>query len=112
MLNFKFHLAYLVVSKKKADVLQFEPRQGVYMKLPSQLDNDNRMLKFQSDTGGIYVFVERRSSLTWIAAVVVPIVLILIIVVATVVYFRLSPGRFTKAKEGIARTKRSMFPRV
>jgi len=51
--------------QNNVNVLQFEPRKGVYLKLPSQIDPDTRMLKFQSDIGGIYVFVEKRSSVSF-----------------------------------------------
>jgi len=50
--------------EKNVDVLQFEPRNGVYLKLPVTLDNTNRMLKFQSDTAGVFVFIEKPSSVS------------------------------------------------
>jgi hypothetical protein len=49
---------------KNVDVLQFKPRKGVYLKLPSSLDNANRTLRFQSDVGGVYVFIEKQTSVS------------------------------------------------
>ncbi len=46
------------------DVLQFEPQDGVYMKLRSTVDTTNRMVKFQSDTAGVFVFVEKSGSVS------------------------------------------------
>lgn len=96
-----------------AQVLRFEPQGGVYIKLPSQLDTDNRLLKFQTDNGGIYVFVDNSSSsATWIIGLVVPVVIVALIVISTIVYFRLNPQRYTKVKKQINDTKRSVFSRV
>ncbi|UJR30759.1 hypothetical protein I4U23_018279 [Adineta vaga] len=98
--------------ENNADVLQFEPRNGVYVKLSSSLDKTTRMLKFQSNTAGVFVFVEKPSSPVWIAGVVVPIVLILIIIISTIIYFRLSPHRYSQVKDQLSKTKRSFFSRV
>lgn len=46
------------------DILQFEPRNGVYLKLQKSLDTNARVLKFQSNTGGVFAFVEKPSSVS------------------------------------------------
>jgi len=97
---------------KNIDVLRFEPRKGVYLKLPNNVDTDNRMMKFQSDIGGVYVFVEKQSNPYWIAGVAIPVGIILIIVIATVIYFKLNPGKYALVKDHMSKTKRSMAPRV
>jgi len=94
------------------DVLQFEPENGVYLKLPSSLDTNTRMLKFQSDTGGVFVFVEKSSSPIWVIVVGIIGALIVVVIIATILYFKLSPNRYTKAKDGLSKTKRSLFSRV
>jgi len=96
---------------KSVSVLQFQPANGVYMKVPvSEISNGKISIK--SDTAGIYVFVKSEKSPIWIAGVVIPIALVLIIVISTIVYFRLSPSRYTRVKDQITRTKRSFFSRI
>ncbi len=51
---------------KNLDVLRFEPTNGVYLKLPNNIDTDTSMMKFQSDVGGVYVFVEKESNVSLI----------------------------------------------
>jgi hypothetical protein len=64
-IEFKIPFTQFNGYQDKVDVLQFEPRNGVFLKLPSQLDyNDNNTFKFQSDVGGVYVFAERQSSVS------------------------------------------------
>ncbi|CAF3467479.1 unnamed protein product [Rotaria sp. Silwood1] len=99
-------------NEKNVDVLQFEPRNGVYLKLPTTLDTNNRMLKFQSDTAGVFVFVERPLTPIWIAGIVIPIILVIIIVISTIVYCKLSPNRYTEVKDELSKTKRSFLSRV
>ncbi|CAF2921691.1 unnamed protein product [Rotaria sp. Silwood2] len=111
-IEFEIPLTELNNNEKNVDVLQFEPRNGVYLKLPTTIDTNNRMLKFRSDTAGVFVFVERPSSPIWIAGIVIPIVLVLIIVISTIVYFKLSPNRYTEIKGELSKTKRSFLPRV
>ena len=52
--------------EKNVDVLQFEPRNGVYLKLSATLDANNQVLKFRSDTAGVFVFVEKPSSVSFL----------------------------------------------
>ncbi|CAM2699620.1 unnamed protein product [Rotaria socialis] len=94
------------------DVLQFEPQYGVYLKLPRTLDSNTRMLKFQSNTGGIFVFVKKPPSPIWIAGIIIPVVLIFIIIISTIVYFKLSPTRYSAIKDELSKTKRSFFSRI
>jgi hypothetical protein len=64
-IEFKIPFTEFDGNQDNVDVLQFEPRNGVFLKLPSQLDyNDNNTFKFQSDVGGVYVFAERQSSVS------------------------------------------------
>jgi hypothetical protein len=98
--------------EKNVDVLQFEPTNGVYLKLPSSLDTNARMLKFQSDTGGVFVFVEKSSSPIWVIVVGIIAGLLVIVIIATVLYFKLNPNRYARAKDGVSKTKRSLFSRV
>jgi hypothetical protein len=58
--------------EKKVDVLQFEPQKEIYLKLPSELDNDNHMLKFQLNIGGVYIFVEKQSTVCYIFCYILP----------------------------------------
>jgi hypothetical protein len=51
---------------KNLDVLRFEPKNGVYLKLPNNVDTASGMMKFQSDVGGVYVFVEQESNVSLI----------------------------------------------
>lgn len=114
------------------NVVQFEPKNGVYLKLPNTVDTTSRMLKVQANTAGVFVFIEKPATVsllintfnyvcyllfksiqtTWIAGAVIPIVLVLIIVISTIVYFKLSPARYSKVKDEISKTKRSFFSRV
>ncbi|CAF4227371.1 unnamed protein product, partial [Adineta steineri] len=112
--NIQFQIPFQELNndQKNVDVLQFEPTNGVYLKLLSTLDTNNRVLKFQSDTAGVFVFVEKSSSSIWVAGVVIPIVLIVIIIISTVIYFRLSPNRYIQVKDQLTKTKRSFFSRV
>ncbi|CAF4378971.1 unnamed protein product, partial [Adineta steineri] len=59
--NIQFQIPFQELNndQKNVDVLQFEPTNGVYLKLLSTLDTNNRVLKFQSDTAGVFVFVEK-----------------------------------------------------
>jgi hypothetical protein len=64
-IEFKIPISELDGKQDKIDVLQFEPRNGVFIKLPSQVDyNDNNTFKFQSDVGGVYVFAEQESAVS------------------------------------------------
>ncbi|CAF3985134.1 unnamed protein product [Rotaria magnacalcarata] len=99
-------------SEDSVDVLQFEPQYGVYLKLPRTLDSNTRMLKFQSNTGGVFVFVKRASSPIWIAGIIIPTLLIFIIIISTIVYFKLSPTRYSAIKGELSKTKRSFFSRI
>jgi hypothetical protein len=42
------------------------------------------------------------------AGVVIPIALILIIVISTIIYFRLRPEKYSKMKNQLSKTKRSI----
>jgi len=44
--------------------------------------------------------------------VVIPIVLVIIIVISTIIYFKLSPSRYTQVTDQLSKTKRSFFSRV
>ena len=48
--------------KNAVRVLQFMPRNGVYIELSTSVTADGRRLKFQTDSGGVYAFVKAEKS--------------------------------------------------
>ena len=61
-IQFKIPVSELSGKQDDVDVFRFEPERGVYLKLPSNIDNTNKKFQFQTDVGGIYVFSERKSA--------------------------------------------------
>ncbi|CAF1503904.1 unnamed protein product, partial [Didymodactylos carnosus] len=95
---------------ENVNILQFEPTGGIYTSLAnSQTKN---YLNFQTNRGGVYVFVKPKSNLAWIAAVVIPIVLVIIIILSTIAFFYKNPRQYRKLKTRCTKTQRSFKMRI
>ena len=64
--NIEFEIPFKELNNEEnnVDIIQFQPRNGIYLKLPTEIDKYTRTVKFRSDTAGVFVFVEKPSSVS------------------------------------------------
>jgi hypothetical protein len=63
-IEFQIPFKYFNNDEKNVEVLQFQPEDGIYLKLPTTLDTNSRMMRFQSDIAGVFVFVKSTPSVS------------------------------------------------
>ncbi|KAK3102217.1 hypothetical protein FSP39_009657 [Pinctada imbricata] len=71
----------------------------------------NGMAEFQTQYGGVYV-ARKHSNIGPIVGIVAAVVVVALIVVATIVYFKRNPGKWTRLMSGAKKAERSVQNKV